>query len=125
MGLTCGFLVCMCCVVCVFGAGAIAVFRTNNLGEVLDTVGKPQGWTRTDSSQWPWGVTAELSGPPDSAAVYKWLDSAGDKSTHEQVAVCLDDSKGCHTNFSVDGHDVVVKYSAGDDDEASATVEVG
>lgn len=125
IALTCGFIVSMCCLVTTCGGSAYIVWRSGTLNEARETIGAPSGWDVEDTSAWPWGAGADLSGPADAEAIASWLTESGADVTVADVADCLGEpGRQCTETFRFDTHDVEVTYAVSETDLELATATI-
>lgn len=112
LALTCGFLVCLCCLGTCFTGVSVGLTRMANLEAALEQVGEPDGWETRDQTLWPWSASAKLSGPAEAAVVSDWLAGLGVDSSADQEASCMAEAEPCAQTFEVEGFNVEVEYGS-------------
>lgn len=122
--LTCGFLVCMCCVGVCFTGVTVGVTRTANLEAALRKVGEPAGWKTQDRTVRPWSASVTVSGADSAADVAVWLEGLGEDVSEAEARKCLGKDRGCDAETTVDGFPVAVHYGPADGG-AEAKVQIG
>jgi hypothetical protein len=121
--LTCGFMVCMCCLAGSLMTVWLGFARHHNLEAAGQAMDAPAGWDVDDSTVRPWGLHATLSGPPDPASLADWLTDLGEPTTEGTARNCLRDADGCTVAFDYHGFTASVTYRGGSE-RGTATVSL-